>query len=795
VCDCPFPILLRSTRFLCTVQLFETVARSTTLTVNTVLKSSKMNVSAQSDPIDPLEVFLRLLSAPEELAVSRPDEYKQDLIAQTLRTTCQHLFHRLSVLSSLHYKARQKPEKSISDLPSLVLAADESGAGGSGPLFHRAETVWGQIAHVQSGPLRSLVENSLLRLGNTQGEASNLELQVRLLDEGGMSLDGDDQTSTGQGVTTRGGRIEKAEEEEEGRVANEETKRIRARMVRVMNDMDGDRAGSDAELSNSPVRANENGDGRYCNDDGDDESLLDPAVQELNDGIFDFHEMEAFADEEEEYLPDSAFGGETPDAAIKARSLHARLRDGGSPSADDEDRDDEDPGSLLFYSDIQRRRKYRDDEDIDALHKLYESRQTENDDDDDSVLHMTALEMFGAPNTKYFKKGNDRGGGTWKTRHDSHSWVDDEFDRENSQADDAGWTDEVITSGVEGRRSALPADIKRASDGSVDRLTLQGEALEQELIAEKPWQMRGEASSNSRPVNSLLVSRPEYEVAAKLTPTMTAENAALIEEEIKRRVLNDEWDDVIPRELPDVGWSLRRGDQPEVSQEKSKLSLGELYERDYLKKAMGYDVAASESKADLDIVQSEIRSLFSSLCSSLDALSNYQFTPRPVAEATEVRVLATPAIAMEEVLPLHVSEARASAPQEVHLAKRGREGVLRSEAELEPTDRKKARSAKKTARRKARKAKRADEKITSRLIPNSGVENPYERRRIAMELQAARAEGKVTQGQVDSDGNYADSGAFFKRLQNETEQRIQGTKVAATKKKPPEGKDSNSLML
>jgi U3 small nucleolar RNA-associated protein MPP10 len=748
-----------------------------------------MNVSAQSEPLDTLELFLRLLSAPEDLAVSRPDEDEEDVVSSTLRTTCQHLFQRLRVLSSLHYRARHKPGKLISDLPSLVLVADEDGVAGSGPLFHGAETVWGQIAHVQSGPLRALLKNSLVRLCSTQGDAAHHdpESQIRLLDEGNTSSDGDDQSST------RSGGVQDGNHDQEERMADAETKRIRARMMRVMDDMERDGAGSDEELSHTSLKDDEKNEDDNRRTEDDTDSLLDPAVQELNDGIFDFHEMEAFADEEEEYLPDSAFGVEKPDATIEMRSLHARLRDGNSPSGEDEDRSDEDPESLLSYSKTQRRRKYRDDEDIDALHKLYEARETDNDEDD-TALHMTALEMFGEPNPKYFKRWNGQKGVTWTTRDVSHSWVDDQVDRENFQPDDiAGWNDDFPKGDGEGRQSTRTPARKKASDGAVDRLTLQSEALEQELIAEKPWQMRGEASSVSRPVNSLLVSRPEYEVAAKIAPTVTAENAALIEDVIKRRVLNEEWDDVIPRELPDVGWNLRRGDLPEVSQEKSKLSLGELYERDYLKKAMGYDVDASESKAELDKVQIEIRSLFASLCSSLDALSNYQFTPRPVSETTEVRVLATPAIAMEEVLPLHVSEARASAPQEVHVAKRGREGVLRSDAELEPTDRKKARSAKKTARRKARKARLADEKIASRLLPNLGVENPYEKRRITMELQAARAGGKVTQGQVDSNGNYADSGTFFRRLQNETEQGI--TKVSAAAKKPSSEKGSDSLKL
>merc|ERR1712137_666593 len=104
-----------------------------------------------------------------------------------------------------------------------------------------------------------------------------------------------------------------------------------------------------------------------------------------------------------------------------------------------------------------------------------------------------------------------------------------------------------------------------------------------------------------------------------------------------------------------------------------------------------------------------MKTLFANLCGKLDALSNYHFAPRPVADEAEVRSVAKPAIAMEEVLPLHVSDARGVAPEEVYGSKRGRDGVLRADSELEQQDRKRLRSAKKAARRKSRKEKLADE--------------------------------------------------------------------------------------
>jgi U3 small nucleolar RNA-associated protein MPP10 len=317
------------------------------------------------------------------------------------------------------------------------------------------------------------------------------------------------------------------------------------------------------------------------------------------------------------------------------------------------------------------------------------------------------------------------------------------------------------------------------------------------MLAEKPWQMLGETRSMARPVNSLLDSTPEFEVANKIAPVITVEHTGNLEEIIKRRILAEDWDDVIPRELPDVGWHKQRGELPEVSQEKSKLSLGELYEREYLKKAVGYDVDAAEKETEEEKAKNEMKTLFANLCSKLDALSNYHFAPRPIADEAEVRTITTPAIAMEEVLPLHVSDARGVAPEEVYGAKRGRDAVLRADSELDQQDRKRRRAAKKSARRKARKARLADEKLISRLQPGVGLDNPYEKRKMREELSAARAGGKVASGDADLN-DYSASTTFFKRMQQGAEQTIEAQNrdiLAGKKKAARRNTKSSSLKL
>lgn len=186
----------------------------------------------------------------------------------------------------------------------------------------------------------------------------------------------------------------------------------------------------------------------------------------------------------------------------------------------------------------------------------------------------------------------------------------------------------------------------------------------------------------------------------------------------------------------------------------------------------GYDADAAEKETEEERAKNEMKTLFANLCSKLDALSNYHFVPRPVSDEAEIRPLPQPAIAMEEVLPLHVSDAMGVAPEEVYGTKRGRDGVLRGESEWEQQDKKRLRSSKKAARRKARKEKLADEKLISRLEPGLGLNNPYEKRKMREELAAARARGKVSTGKEDTNA-YGKSTTFFKRMQSEARAAIQ----------------------
>ena len=333
---------------------------------------------------------------------------------------------------------------------------------------------------------------------------------------------------------------------------------------------------------------------------------------------------------------------------------------------------------------------------------------------------MSAADFFGKPikkliqsyKAKHDGKKNDKkkDGATTKKATKKTSFADDDdadsWDEHNFEEDGMDWKggggdEEDVNDGDENGEDQFDnedeedeeeEEIEMKDDNQklsahalqAQKLKEQTLRLEQDLISEKPWMMRGEAKGSDRAQDSLLDSTPEFEVAFKPPPILTAEHTTDIEEMIKRRIIDEDYDDVIPRELPDIGAHKRGGEAPEVSQEKSKLGLGELYEREYLKKTTGFDRSAHEKQTEEDEAKEEMKVLFANLCSQLDALSNYHFAPRPVADEADVQNREdVPAIAMEEVLPLHVSQSRGMAPEEVYGTGKGKQSVLKGESELD----------------------------------------------------------------------------------------------------------------
>ncbi len=667
-------------------------------------------------------LFLDLLDSPQDLLQSillapSPSNKEHQKKVESLKLISKELFSRVERFAALYEKIDSKEESyaSIDDSEGELCPLSGLSKLYTGPTEEEdldedmtvdADTVFNQV-DLQNASLMNQMKKIMKKLKkNIANEGSNnIDGPIRLLNMDGMNSeeeDGEDGTKNdssddGKEIDSGDSTGENegyAEDDSMSNDEDEETKRIRARMERSMAAMEDDIDETESEEEKQESVNHIRKDSQMQ----DKDDAIDPSREDLYDGFFDLHEMENFADEEEEMLPDEAFGEpeeENSDSLEQRRKMlpHAIARQGGE---DDDDEDDDDFNFLeKKIENTIRRKKYRDDEDIKALTGMYGDTNDEPDEEDeeeDDVINMTAADLFGPPKkpSKSFlekSKKEDK----QVTFADDDSWDNHDFTEDGKnwretemKDDDKDDNDKESEANESEKEEEMQLSNKLSNyaerSNKLDTMTKQ---LEKDMLAEKPWQMVGEAKGTQRPTNSLLEVTPTFEFATKMAPIITAEHTESIEDMIKRRILAEDWDDVVPRELPDIGLSKRKGELPEVSQEKSKLSLGELYEREYLKKVAGYDADAVEKETEEEKAQNEMKMLFANLCSKLDALSNYHFAPRPVADEAEIKTSSTPAVAMEEVLPLHVSDAQAMAPEEVYAKKKGRDGILRGETEMD----------------------------------------------------------------------------------------------------------------
>jgi len=218
------------------------------------------------------------------------------------------------------------------------------------------------------------------------------------------------------------------------------------------------------------------------------------------------------------------------------------------------------------------------------------------------------------------------------------------------------------------------------------KLQKEIEQLEAELVADKKWTMKGEISSKDRPQDSLLddpeSANLEFERTAKPVPVITEEVTETIEDLIRRRIKNNEFDDLPKRFITDVS-KFHNRQKYELSEQKSTKSLAEIYEDQYNQVDEN-----KEMNEELKKQHDEISELFNKVSHKLDALCSAHFIPKPHQFKTiEIKVNDNAAsINMEDSQPLHVSSESTLAPQEIYKIgddKPKANGVLgRSEVQL-----------------------------------------------------------------------------------------------------------------
>jgi U3 small nucleolar RNA-associated protein MPP10 len=433
-------------------------------------------------------------------------------------------------------------------------------------------------------------------------------------------------------------------------------------------------------------------DGEQGEDGEDDENFDDEPAEEfvedpngLNDGFFSidefnkqsqyFEEQDARADpntdaaSDDEELNWHADPLAAPKGSKVKDSKKASSKEIEMPDMDEEDDEDEGDGPTFGDMDLDAPEGASDDEDdVGGLENGLE-------DGVDLTANDIFYKDFFAPPARKVKTGNQRKGGDYipKARRQQAPLDEgdveramnnvhrDLFDDLSEHSDDEDALSEVDAGDPKSRRSTH--ERRQA------KLAEEIRKLEAEAVAKRDWTLSGETTGTERPINSLLEQDLAFEHVGKPVPIITEEVSESIEELIKRRILAQDFDELVRRRpgAEDVSADRRRG-MVELDDSKAKQSLAEIYEEEHVKDT-NPDTYVSKEDEKLRKEEKEVENLWRDVCARLDALSSWHYKPKPAAPSlTVVADVAT--IAMEDAQPATAQGVMggdsALAPQEIY---------------------------------------------------------------------------------------------------------------------------------
>ncbi|CAI4567848.1 BBL_G0029500.mRNA.1.CDS.1 [Saccharomyces cerevisiae] len=503
--------------------------------------------------------------------------------------------------------------------------------------------------------------------------------------------------------TCKNGSITKKAELEEITVDGLDANQVWWQVKLVLDSIDGDLIQGIQELKDVVTPSHNLSDGSTLNSSSEEESELEEA-----ESVFKEKQMlSADVSEIEEQSNDSlSENDEEPSMDDEKTSAEAAREEFAEEkrisSGQDERHSSPDPYGIndkffdlekfnrdtLAAEDSNEASEGSEDEDIDYFQDM------PSDDEEEEAIYYE--DFFDKPTKEPVKKHSDV----------KDSKEDEELDeKEHDSAMDKVkldlFADEEDEPNAEGVGEASDKNLSSFEKQQIE-IRKQIEQLENEAVAEKKWSLKGEVKAKDRPEDALLTEELEFDRTAKPVPVITSEVTESLEDMIRRRIQDSNFDDLQRRTLLDI---TRKSQRPqfELSDVKSSKSLAEIYEDDYTR-------AEDESalSEELQKAHSEISELYANLVYKLDVLSSVHFVPKPASTSLEIRV-ETPTISMEDAQPLYMSNASSLAPQEIYnVGKAEKDGEIRlkngvamSKEELTREDKNRLRRALKRKRSKA----------------------------------------------------------------------------------------------
>ena len=143
------------------------------------------------------------------------------------------------------------------------------------------------------------------------------------------------------------------------------------------------------------------------------------------------------------------------------------------------------------------------------------------------------------------------------------------------------------------------------------------EKIEDEMMDEKKWTMKGEVVCADRNYNSLIEEYVDFDTATKAPPQITQETTNEIEAMIKQRILDELFDDPIRK----ATINQKKDNEFLLNFQKSGKGLGDEYADDYAKKLMDQnkDVFLDNDVTGADsALKKEIETMFDGVMRNLN---------------------------------------------------------------------------------------------------------------------------------------------------------------------------------